>query len=292
LTRLLVLALAPIACASLCSAAQAHEMVYGGKLLLTRGVTQVEGAGGGGLAAWSLVTGNETEDGVGASAFATDVRLPDYELRDYGAAIGLFDQFEFSYAHQDFDTGGTGALLGLGAGFTFSQDIFGAKVRVLGDAVYDQNSWLPQIAVGLQYKHNNQNAIIHAIGGRGDDGVDYYVAATKILLDQSLVLSGAARVTKANQFGILGFGGDRNNDYKAEFEGSAAYMVSDRLVLGAEYRTKPDNLGFAREDDASDVFAAFAVTHNLSITAAYADLGDIATLKDQHGFYLSLQAGF
>jgi hypothetical protein len=166
------------------------------------------------------------------------------------------------------------------------------KVRLIGDAVYDQDSWLPQVAVGAQIKQNNQNAIIHAVGGQSDMGVDYYAAATKLLLDKSLVVSGAVRLTKANQTGLLGFGGDKNNQYKAQFEGSAGWLVSKRLLIGAEYRTKPDNLGFAKEDDWADIFVAYAFNKTLSVTAAYADLGDIATFKNQRGLYVSLQAGF
>jgi len=139
---------------------------------------------------------------------------------------------------------------------------------------------------------NDRAAIIHAVGGKDDTGLDYYVAATKILLDQSLVLNGTLRETRANQFGFLGFGGDKNSAYSTQFEGSAGYLVNRRLLVGAEYRTKPDNLGFARENAAYDLFAAFAITHNLSATAAYVDLGDIATFRGQRGFYISLQAGF
>ena len=58
-----------------------------------------------------------------------------------------------------------------------------------------------------------------------------------------------------------------------------------------DYRTKPDNLGL-KEDDWMDIFAAFAISKNLSVTAAYADLGQIATFRGQRGMYLSLQAGF
>jgi hypothetical protein len=139
------------------------------------------------------------------------VNVPDYELRSAGVTLGLFDRVELSLARQEFDTGATGAKLGLGKGFTFKQDIAGVKVRVVGDAVYDQDGWLPQVAVGAQIKQNNQNAIIHAVGGQSDMGVDYYAAATKLLLDKSLVVSGAVRLTKANQTGLLGFGGDKNN---------------------------------------------------------------------------------
>ena len=128
----------------------AQEMRQGGKLLLTDGVSNIEGAAGGGLASWAVIAGDETRDGVGGSLAATDVRLPAYDLRDYSAKAGLFDRFELSYAHQQFDTGSTGARLGLGDGFTFDQDVFGAKVRLLGDAVYDQDRWVPQVAAGLQ----------------------------------------------------------------------------------------------------------------------------------------------
>jgi hypothetical protein len=267
------------------------ELRPSGKLLLTGGVTNVEGAGGGGLAPWALITGYGAREGVGANVHATGVVLPDYQFRAYGAAVGLFDRVEFSYTRQALDTQGTGAKLGLGRGFTLHQDIFGAKLRVAGDAVYDQDRWLPQIAVGAQYKKADKGAVIAALGGQDDDGVDYYVAATKLLLDQSLVVNGAVRATKANQTGLLGFGGPGKDDYTVQAEASAGLLLSKRLLVGAEYRTKPDKLGL-KEDDWLDVFAAYAVNKNLSVTAAYADLGTIATFKGQRGLYLSLQAGF
>ncbi len=276
----------------LAGAAQAGEAAYQGKLLLTGGVSGVEGEGGGGLSAWSTITGYETRDGIGANVHATYVGLKDFSLRSGGVAVGFYDRVEVSYARQAFDTGATGGKLGLGDGFTFNQDIVGLKLRVLGDAVYDQDSLLPQVSVGLQYKHNNKSAIIHAVGGRHDSGVDYYVAATKLFLNESLVLNATLRATKANQMGLLGFGGDRSDAYSLQAEGSAALMLNRHLAVGAEYRTKPDNLSFAHESDWADVFVAYALNKHLSFTAAYVDLGDIATFRRQRGGYLSLQAGF
>ena len=277
-------------------AAQAFDWVpesrTGGKLLLTGGVSSVEGSGGGGIATWAVTTGYGAEDGVGANLHATWINLPDYEFRSVGAAVGLWDRVELSIARQEFDTGATGALLGLGKGFTFTQDIVGLKVKVAGDAVYDSDSWMPQIAVGAQFKSNDQGAIIAAVGGRDDEGTDVYVAATKLFLGQSLLVSGAVRWTNANQTGLLGYGGDRNDDLEPQFEGSVGYLLSPNLVVGAEYRTKPDNLGFAKEDDWVDVYAAYALNKHLSVTAAWADLGSIATFEDQRGLYLSLQVGF
>ncbi|RZJ37845.1 MAG: DUF3034 family protein, partial [Brevundimonas sp.] len=85
---------------------------------------------------------------------------------------------------------------------------------------------------------------------------------------------------------------DANDEIEPQFEGSVGWLLSRNLVVGAEYRTKPDNLSFAREDDWFDVYAAYAVNKHLSVTAAWTDLGSIATFEDQRGLYLSLQAGF
>ena len=272
--------------------AMAEDLRPLGKLLLTGGVTNVEGAGGGGLASWATITGYGTHEGVGANAHATLVALPDYQFRAYGVSAGFFDRVEVSYTRQDFDTQGTGAKLGLGKGFTFHQDVVGVKLKVLGDAVYNQDSWVPQIAVGAQYKNAGKAPILAFLGGQDDDGIDYYLAATKVLLAQSVVVNGTVRATKANQTGLLGFGGPGGkDDYTLQFEGSAGVLLSKRLLVGAEYRTKPNNLGL-KESDWFDVFAAYAVNKNLSVTAAYADLGTIATFKGQRGLYLSLQAGF
>ena len=263
-----------------------------GKLLLTGGVSQVEGSAGGGLTPWAIIGGYGTRDQIGANAYYTQVNVDDYKLESFGALVGFYDRVELSFARQQFDTERVGGALGLGNRFTFTQDIIGLKVKLVGDAVLEQDSWLPQIAVGAQYKRNDQAAVLAFVGAKDDSGVDYYVSATKLYLDQSLLLNGTVRLTKANQFGILGFGGDRNDSYKAQFEASAAYLVSRNVAIGAEYRTKPDNLGIAGEDDAYDVFVAWAPYKNVSLTVAYVDLGNIVIRDDQRGVYASVQVGF
>jgi hypothetical protein len=264
----------------------------GGKLLLTGGVSEIEGAAGGGLTPWAVIGGYGSGLQVGGNAHGTYVRTQDYALGSYGVAVGVANRVELSLARQSFDTRDAGAKLGLGEGFRFNQDIFGLKVRVIGDAVLDQDTWLPQIAAGIQFKHNEQGDIVKAVGARSNSGTDFYLSATRLLLAQSLLLNGTLRFTKANQFGLLGFGGDNSNAYKPEFEGSAAYLLSKSVALGAEYRMKPNNLSFAREQDAYDAFIAWAPNKHVSLTLAYLSLGDIATIKSQRGVYASLQAGF
>ena len=266
-----------------------------GKLLATAGVIQVEGAGGGGLVPWATITGYGTRDSYGANAHYTYVGTQDYQLKSFGVAAGFADRIELSLARQTF----TGSLAPLN-NLRIEQDILGVKVKLSGDIVYDQDSALPQVAAGVMYKRNNGigglGAItsVNALGAAHESGVDYYLAATKLLLAQSLLLNVTVRATKANQMGLLGFGGDKGDRYQAMLEGSAAYLLNRNLVIGAEYRMKPHNLSTDNEKDYYDVFVAYFPSKHLSVTLAYVSLGDITVFnpKRQEGVYLSLQAGF
>lgn len=278
-------------CVSAFATAQAQDLRNGGKLLLTNGVSTIEGTGGGGLATWSTIAGNATQEGIGGSVHGTVIELPDYNWTSFGVSLGFFDRVELSYARQNLDTIDVGTALGLGRGYTLNQDIFAAKVRLVGDAVYG-DSLMPQIAVGVQHKRSSDDAVVAAVGGASPHGTDFTISATKLFLSHSLLANATVRFTKANQNGLLGFGSATDNSHKPQFEGSLAYQFSRRLVVGGEYRTKPDNLAIAREDDWVDLFAAYALTRNLTVTAAYVDLGSIATAEKQRGAFLSLQAAF
>jgi hypothetical protein len=292
--NLVVLAIMSLACAGVRAQVTAPDM---GKLTATGGVSTVEGAGGGGLAPWALISGYGSRDSWGANAHYTRVTTQDYSLDTYGVAVGIADRVELSLATQEF----RGSLAPLNA-LRLKQDIVGLKVKVAGDAVYDQDRWLPQIAVGAMAKRNKGVGGLGALGvtsvkqlgAKDENGVDYYAAATKLLLDHSVLLNATVRATRANQMGLLGFGGDKGDAYKAKLELSAAYMFTRKLVAGAEYRMKPRNLGVDNEKAYYDAFIAWFPTKNISVTAAYAVLGDITVFnpKNQKGAYLSVQAGF
>ncbi len=264
---------------------------FSSKLLLTGGVTNIEGSAGGGLTPWAIIGGNGTKEQIGGSVFYTQARANDYTLNVAGAMVGLFDRVELSYAEQKFDTREVGGALGLGNGYKFTQKIYGAKMRVAGDAVLEQDSWLPQIAVGLQHKENDRGDLLRALGIKSDRGTDYYVSATKLFLNSSILVNGTVRLTKANQTGILGFGTNTKDKYRAYAEGSVAYLLRKDLAIGAEFRQKPDNLGF-KENNWYDVFVAYAPTKNISVTLAYVDLGNIVIKEKQKAPYLSVQIGF
>ncbi|WP_375539986.1 DUF3034 family protein [Rugamonas brunnea] len=268
-----------------------------GKFLATGGVSQLEGAAGGGLTPWALIGGYGTRDSWGANAHYTWVRTQDYALGSGGVAVGLADRLELSLAEQTF----TGSLAPLDR-LRLRQDILGLKLRVAGDAVYGQDSLMPQLAIGVLYKRDKGVGGLGALGvtdvrqlgARDDHGYDYYVAATKLLLEHSLLLNGTVRATRANQMGLLGFGGDRGDSMRLMPELSLAWLADRKLVLGVEYRRKPHNLGVDNEKAYYDAFVAWFPTKQVSVTAAYAVLGDITVFNPvrQRGPYLSLQAGF
>jgi hypothetical protein len=266
----------------------AEDIGKDGKLLLTNGISTVEGPAGGGLTPWAVIAGNATKDGMGAQASATFATLPDYEFQSYGVAVGAWDRVELSFARQVFDTNKVGGALGLGDDFKFDQDVWGLKVKLAGDVVYGPE-WMPALAVGAQYKKSLDAPIVKALGASDRDGVDYYVSATKLFLRWSLLANVTVRATKANQMGLLGHGGDRHDGYGIQVEGSAAYQFSRRFVVGAEYRAKPSNLAVAREDDWWDAFAAYAINRHMTATIAYTDLGSIATVAKQRGMLFQLQ---
>ena len=263
---------------------------YNAKLLLTNAVSAVDGASGGGISNWATIAGRQETRGVGVQAHVTAVLLPDFFYQSHGVALGIADRIELSYARQNFDTQDVGAALGIGQGYMLNQDVFGAKVRLFGDVVYG-NTMVPQVAVGAQYKRSLDGAVASAVGAAHDEGVDVTLSATKLLLSQSVLVNTTARLTKANQNGLLGFGSVSDDSYAVQFEGAVAYQFSRRFVMGTEFRTKPDNLGLG-EGDWFDVFAAYAPSDNLTVTAAYADLGSIATFTGQRGAFLQAQVAF
>ena len=292
--------------AAFCAGAQAET----GKLLLTGGVSSIDGAAGGGLTPWAVIGSNATDGEIGGSAYISNLSTKDYGFNFYGAAVGFKDRFELSVGQQDMDTRGTGTALGF-PGLHLKQTIIGAKVKVAGDAILDSDTLMPQIAVGLQYKtlaNSRLNGTLDALGAKRS-GVDLYVSATKLFLGNSVLVNGTLRATKANQNGLLGYGatlGGSENSYSLQPEFSIGYLVSKNVVIGAEYRmmrNKLEKAGVAaglgtglRSGDWKDIFVAWAPTKNVSLTLAYVDLGVVVPAttasRKQQGLYVSAQLAF
>lgn len=281
-----------------------------GKLVLTGGVSTIEGAAGGGISPWALIGTQATDGEMGFSANLTQAEVKDYSLSTYGVAFAAYDKIEFSLAQQRLDAGKAGAPLGL-PGLTLKQDVFGIKYRLAGEAILDSDRWMPQISIGAQHKRLDAEGLAPTLRllGASLEGTDLYLSATKLFLKPGILVNGTLRATKGNQNGLLGFGatlGGANDSYELMPELSVAKLISRDLAIGFEYRAMPNNLERAgraaglgdglASDDWFDVFVAWAPTKQFSLTAAYLDLGRIVPAttanRDQTGVYLSAQYAF
>jgi len=263
-----------------------------GRLLATGGATMIEGTAGGGIVPLAVLSGYGTRDGSGGAAAISRVDVDDYRLDVYAASWSWRNRVELSVAQQELAIDALGAALGVNES-RIKQNIAGVKVRLAGDLIYDE---LPQISVGVQYKKNEDFFIPEAAGAVDDSDVDYYIAGSRLLLGgffgRNWLINGVVRGTRANQLGLVGFGGDLNDSREWLFEGSTAVFLNRHWVVGVEYREKPDNLSFVSEDDWKDIFVGWFPNKQWSVVAAWVDLGDVASFADQTGWYLSAQGSF
>lgn len=257
--------------------------------------TEVEGSSGGGLTPWALAAPKSPNVSI------TNVNTQDFHIRSIALSAAPIKRLEVSLATQLVDAPTVGSALNLSQ--RIDMTTVGLKWKLFEGA---KNA--PAIAFGMQIKHVT-GAIpdaLEAMGAiGGESGIDYYLAATDAvrLFGRPVILSGTLRATKANQFGLLGFGGGRfgNDNYHIVPEASAGMFVATKLAIGVEYRAKPNNISLTvfsiQENAATDIFVSFFPTKRTAITAAYADLGQIgpsrsavpAIANRQSGFYIQAQ---
>ncbi|REC95819.1 DUF3034 family protein [Kushneria indalinina] len=266
-----------------CCFMMANQAPAGSRLQGTGGVMPIEGGSGGGLSPWGVLAGTASDTETAVTVGATRADVDDYHLVVNGVAANLYDRVELSYANQRL------ALDTLGG--HQAQEIYGARLRLFGDVLYRPwGSW----SLGVQHKQLIEGReLARAVGARDTQGNDVYLAGSKLFFDafagRNLLLNTTLRSTRANQGGLLGFGGDEGNHRELMVETSVGLFLNPDWVVGVEYRQKPDNLGFASEDDWRDLYVAWLINKHVSLTGALLDLGSIAGLEQQRGGYLSLQ---
>lgn len=263
----------------------------GSRQLGTGAVMQLEGSSGSGIVTWATIAGYGEDAETDFTAAYTHVDTDDYRFDMIGASVGWHNRVELSFAKQELDLVTLGPALGL-PGASLEQDVIGAKVRLAGNLVYTR---MPQVTFGVQYKKNQSFLIPSVAGARDDQSIDYYLSATKLFLGQPWGFNGFAtltlRSTEANELGLLGFGGDLGNRH-VNAEASVGLFLNKSWAVGFDFRQKRSNLSFASEDHWRDLFVAWVPNRHVSVVAAYVDLGNVATLPDQKGFYLSINGSF
>jgi len=259
------------------------QVFAGSKIIGTAGATSIEGAAGGGLVPWAVINGYASSGQWSVTGFRNQVGVDDFSLRTLGAGFSYGNQFEVSFTKQ------TLALDTIGG--DLRQHVVGVKYHVAGELLYTE---MPQISIGAQWKQHQNFELPQAVGALDATGIDWYVAASKVWLDavagRNILLNTTIRATKANQTGLLGFGSADQHGYRLMTELSAALLLTPHWAIGTEFRQKPNQLTFADEEHWRDVFVAWFINKNTSLVGGYVDLGSIAGLPKQQGYYLALEA--
>ena len=160
-----------------------------------------------------------------------------------------------------------------------------ARLQVLKENQFNQK-WLPAVTAGIHYKYNDgiqdiDRTLGHLMsqnGINGHQGVDYTLYASKMLtfLPRPVLVNVGGRATKAAQLGLLGF----TDQYSVVFEGSIVVLVTDRILLAAEYKQKPrdfTSMGLVgAEDDWWTIDAGYVVNTHMTLAAGYGHFGTVA----------------
>lgn len=271
---------------------ESEQPISRSRLLATGGASTLEATAGGGIVPMAVLSGYGAQEEQSAAAFASYVDTGDYQLEVVGGSWSWGNRVELAIAQQTLRHPSLTAALDLTTD-SIKQRIISAKVRLAGDLIYTA---MPQISVGVQHKKNLDFFVPAAVGADKDSGTDINVTATKLILagffNRNWLLNANVRYTNANQTGLVGFGGDKNHDKEILPEISAGVLLNRYWLVGTEYRQKPNNLSFIKEDDWQTAFVGWFPNKRVALVAAYVDLGEVATFKDQTGWYLSLQGSF
>ncbi len=270
----------------------------------------IEGYGGGAITPMAYLVNPGPKDaifGAPATAFSY-VNLGHKNLQAFTFTETLFQRIELGYGLD---------RLGLG---TLPNDIEDATtVNINREQVYlhnfnlrglllEENSFdtgfLPALTAGAHFKINEGvddindilGGALESIGYEHDYGVDYTLTASKMIpkvFSRPLILSAGLRNSEAAQLGLLGFGDDRTTT----FEGNAAYLPTDWLLVAYEFRQKANPYekipGLVDEENnwhAVDV--SWIANAHTTVVAGWGAFGNLANAKANGAWWLQLKYEF
>jgi hypothetical protein len=258
----------------------------------------IEGVGGRVLTptAYLVNPGPEGTEFGKPAVSAQYVMVGDKDMQVVAATWTLWRRLELGYAVNrfaldDFDAD-VRATLGPDIGpERIYLHHFNARLNLVQENACGKD-WCPAVTVGAHYKYNDDiNAINRDLGGAltgldydQKDGYDFTLTASKTMMvqDWPVIVSLGSRMSRAAEFGLLGF----TDDELVTFEGNIATMLTDRLVVGAEYRQKGEALAevdglLEQEDSWWDVHAAWICNENTTLYGVAGDAGSVMNHKDE-----------
>ena len=259
----------------------------------------IEGVGGRPITptAYLVNPGPEGEPFGMPAVSAGYVMVGEKDLQNVGITWTLWQRLELGYAVNRLGIDDLDSEIRSSTGLDFRPDRvylhhFNARLQVIQEEEWD-NPCMPAITLGAHGKYNNDidkinrdlgDALESLADYQNERGVDFTVTASKTLMagDWPVIVSLGGRLSKASQFGLLGFG----DKYLGSIEGNIATFLTDNLVVGAEYRGKPPVMDripdlLAEDDGWWDVHAGYVFSPNSVLYAVAGDAGAVANHTDE-----------
>jgi hypothetical protein len=162
---------------------------------------------------------------------------------------------------------------------------FNARYQILQESAAGK-PFRPAVTLGLHYKTNSDivsinddlGGALQANGSAHKSGLDVTLYATK--LDASsgtpILYNLGLRSSKAAHLGLLGFTDER----KTSVEGSIEAFVKPNVIVGAEYRQKPNSYTaipglVEKEQDWFTVVAAYIINDTATVSGGYGHFGTV-----------------
>ena len=250
----------------------------------------------------------EGEGQFGKPSFSfSGVRLGHKHLWSAGVTTTFFRRFELGYSFMRAGLGDWASdvrrATGLRTRSSVGMHTVSARVMLVREGEWGLPC-MPAITAGARYKHNEDiwsidddlQGTCGNIGVRDNDGFEGTLTASKMfvgVLPRPFILSAGARLTDAAQIGLLGF----TRHYQVVCEGNAVFFVTDRLLVAAEYRQKPDKLDrclnlVGAEHDWWTLAAAYIVNDHMTVSGGYGHFGNILNHEENASWALQVKWEF
>lgn len=226
------------------------------------------------------------------SLSATYLNLGDErELAAVAVTQSFWDRLEFSYAYNRMSTGDFKSEVRKATDISINSEHvelhnFNLRGVLIKDGAFNE-PWLPQISAGVHVKYNptvmdidkDLAGTLRTLGVKDDLGVDFTLYASKLITKhvfRPILVDAGVRATKAAHIGMLGF----TQKYNVMAEGNVGLLAHDKVLLGMEYRMKPNQYNripglLKAENDWWGAYVAFLPTKNISVSAGYGHFGGI-----------------
>jgi hypothetical protein len=206
-------------------------------------------------------------------------------LNTFAITETLWDRVELGFAYNLLDIGDLPQAVGVPIDDSVDLYNFNARLALLKEGDFEM-PWLPALTFGVHYKYNDTiNDIDRDLGGAlrnigiaDNDGVDFTLYATKLFtqLPRPVLVDFGLRATEAAHLGLLGF----TKGYEIMAEGNVMVFVTDKWLVGAEYRMKPNEYrripGLVEgENDWWTICMGYCVNDHMSVSAGYGHFGDV-----------------